>query len=129
MYKFEQEKEKFPVISTPDNMHKLLVTDNLAEVEQYIRLEPYIYDKECKQYIVFEDTRIEPFFLMYGALIRRLAPFKPFDYLYKYFSRTSKLKLVAKAFYIHKKYTDQCPFVVYDPKRHGTAEQLELPHA
>lgn len=139
MYNFLEEDHKFKVICTDDHKHVLLVggvTDGDMIREYANKHNMSIIGEDGVEanlgslyYIVYENPDKERFMLAIGALIRRLAPFKPFDYMYEWFYRTNRNQLVTYGYYLCTKGAGPCPFEQYDEKKHGKLTKMELPHA
>ena len=139
MYNFYEEDHKYRVICTDDQKHFLLLHQCIhdgKEIAEFAKKHNLVIIGEEKppmpigtmQYIVLEYPDKEKFLLAMGAMIRRLAPFKAFDYMYPWFYRTKNNQLVTDAYYLHTKDSGPCPFVEYSVKKHGPLTKLELPH-
>lgn len=114
MYEFFEENRKYRVVCTEDRNHCILVDHTPEEVALFAKEKNMtIVDTEPKYYVVHESTNDTLFMFAISSLVRRLAPFKPFDYLYGLFYRnknTKIKKLVTKGVYL-KKTEEKCPFV------------------
>ena len=130
MYIFLNQEMKYHVITEPTNKHALLVGPTDKEMDAYTEKTGLKTNKELKKYMVLESRDQKQFYLFYPSLIHRLAPFLPFDTLFKYFSVSKKnetMRLVVEAYYFGD--GNNSPFIEYDPEKHGEAFTMETPHA
>ncbi len=138
MYNFIEENHEYRYICTDDKKHVLFIQgpeDSGKTCEDFAKAHNLVVNNGVKPgeetkllWVAYTNPNPERFLVAIGALIRRLAPFKPFDFMYKYFYRTKKNYLIVQALYMGAE-GEECPFTPYDEKRHGKLMNMELPHA